>query len=79
MHSNVIQIDHKCNKTGQCYPNRTYSRKRPKYKSDKNKRGGALSKKHNILSHLIERTPPQIAFKPLNYRKCIEKLRFSKN
>ena len=31
-------------KTGQCYPNRTYSRKRPKYKSDKNKRGGALSK-----------------------------------
>ena len=28
MHSNVIQIDRKCNKTGKCYPNRISSTER---------------------------------------------------
>ena len=36
MHSNVIQIDHKCNKTNKCYPNGIYwKERRPQYKSDK--------------------------------------------
>ena len=36
MHSNVIQIDRKSNKTGKCYSNRISStERRPQYKSDK--------------------------------------------
>ena len=48
--SNVIKIDHKCDKTVKYYPNRIYSKKRrPKFRSDKNKHRGALSKiKNNI-------------------------------
>ena len=45
MPSNVKQIDQKCNKTGKCYPNGIFSKERlPQYKSDQNKRRGALSK-----------------------------------
>ena len=52
MHSNVIQIDRKCNKTGKCYSTRISStERRPQYKSDKNKRLGALSK--NTISYRI--------------------------
>ena len=48
--TNVIQIDHKCNKTGKCYPNRIYSKERcPQYKTDKNKRRGAPS--NNTISY----------------------------
>ena len=80
MHSNVIQIDRKCKKTGKCYSTRISStERRPQYKSDKNKRLGALSKKHNILSHLIERASPRIALASKNkkaLRRSFEKYNF---
>ena len=40
-----MKIDHKCNKTVKYYPSRIYSKeRRPQFKSDRNKRRGALSK-----------------------------------
>ena len=55
MHSNVIQIDHKYNKTDKCYSNGIYwKERRPQYKSDKIS-AAALFQKHNILLHLIEK------------------------
>ena len=56
----VIKIDYKCKKTGKCYPNRIYSKKRrPQYKSHETKRRGALSK-NTVILHLIERAPPRM-------------------
>ena len=50
MHSSVMQIDHKCNKTFKCYPNCVYSKeRRPQYKMDKNKCRGALLKNNIYL------------------------------
>ena len=44
MHLNVIQIDHKCNKTGKCSPTRIYpTERRLQNKPGKHKRRGALS------------------------------------
>ena len=55
MHSNVIQIDHKYNKTDKCYSNGIYwKERRPQYKSDKIS-AAKLFQKHNILLHLIEK------------------------
>ena len=63
-----VMIDHKCNnalkcnKTGKCYPNCISSNELcPRYKLDKNKHLGTLSKVQNFLLHLIERAPPQIS------------------
>ena len=45
MHLNVIQIDHKCNKTSKCSPTLIYpTERRLQNKPGKHKRRGALSK-----------------------------------
>ena len=62
MPSSVIQIDHKCNNTFKCYPNRVNSKERhSQYKMDKIKCRGALSKNTiYILLHNRKSTSPNI-------------------
>ena len=61
-----MQIDHKCNKTGECYPNRIYSKEhRPQFKRMK------LS--HSALFRKTQHRCPRITFLLLS-RKSISAL-----
>ena len=70
MHSNVIQIDHKCNKTDKCFSNGIYwKERRPQYKSDKISAAALIQKAQYPIAFNRKRSYPEQTSHVLNRKE----------